>query len=161
MRKSNVLEFHGAFNNFPAQHWQSIRTSNPIESTFGTIRHRTKRSKGCLSRDGMLHMMFKLGQCAETKGWFRDTSERPSVNPNAKDWLSVSITTKMRYGTSFIRCISSRFCGLAQFRIRCHISFNATEHLAISNNMCGRSKTVVQSHACWVFSAVIESVLQT
>lgn len=56
-----------AFYDFPAQHWQSIRTCNPIESTFGTIRHRTKRSKGCLSRDGMLHMMFKLGQCAEKK----------------------------------------------------------------------------------------------
>ena len=59
-----------AFYDFPAQHWQSIRTSNPIESTFGTIRHRTRRSKGCLSRDGMLHMMFKLGQCAEKK-WRR------------------------------------------------------------------------------------------
>jgi transposase-like protein len=59
-----------AFFDFPAQHWQSIRTSNPIESTFGTIRHRTKRSKGCLSRDGMLHMMFKLGLCAEKK-WRR------------------------------------------------------------------------------------------
>ena len=56
-----------SFYDFPAQHWQSIRTSNPIESTFGTIRHRTKRSKGCLSRDGMLHMMFKLSQCAEKK----------------------------------------------------------------------------------------------
>ena len=54
-----------AFYDFPAQHWQSIRTSNPIESAFATIRHRTKRSKGCLTRDGMLHMMFKLGQCAE------------------------------------------------------------------------------------------------
>ena len=59
-----------AFYDFPAQHWQSIRTSNPIESTFGTIRHRTRRSKGCLSRDGMLHMIFKLGQCAEKK-WRR------------------------------------------------------------------------------------------
>ncbi len=59
-----------AFFDFPAQHWQSIRTSNPIESTFATIRHRTKRSKGCLSRDGMLHMIFKLGQCAEKK-WRR------------------------------------------------------------------------------------------
>ena len=57
-----------AFFDFPAQHWISIRTTNPIESTFATIRHRTKRSKGCLSRDGMLHMMFKLGQCAE-KNW--------------------------------------------------------------------------------------------
>lgn len=59
-----------AFYDFPAQHWQSIRTSNPIESAFATIRHRTKRSKGCLTRDGMLHMMFKLGQCAE-KNWRR------------------------------------------------------------------------------------------
>ncbi len=57
-----------AFYDFPAQHWQSLRTTNPIESTFATIRHRTKRSKGCLSRDGMLHMTFKLGQCAE-KNW--------------------------------------------------------------------------------------------
>ena len=47
-----------AFYDFPAQHWQSIRTSNPTESTFGTIRHRTKRSKSCLSRDGMLHVEF-------------------------------------------------------------------------------------------------------
>jgi putative transposase len=59
-----------AFYDFPAKHWQSIRTSNPIESTFGTIRHRTKRSKGCLTRDGMLHMMFKLGMCAE-ESWQR------------------------------------------------------------------------------------------
>jgi transposase-like protein len=59
-----------AFYDFPAQHWQSIRTTNPIESTFGTIRHRTKSSKGCLSRDGMLHMMFKLGQCAQNN-WRR------------------------------------------------------------------------------------------
>ena len=48
-----------------AQHWQSIRTSNLIESAFATIRHRTKRSKGCLTRGGMLHVIFKLGQCAE------------------------------------------------------------------------------------------------
>ena len=59
-----------AFYDFPAMHWQSIRTSNPIESTFGTICHRTKRTKGCLNRDGMLHMMFKLSQCAEQK-WIR------------------------------------------------------------------------------------------
>ena len=62
--RDEVLTFY----DFPAQHWQSIRTSNPIESAFATIRHRTKRTKGCLSRDSMLHMMFKLGQCAE-KSW--------------------------------------------------------------------------------------------
>ena len=59
-----------AFFDFPAKHWQSLRTTNPIESTFATIRHRTKRSRGCLTRDGMLHMMFKLGQCAQ-KNWRR------------------------------------------------------------------------------------------
>ena len=59
-----------AFYDFPSRHWQSLRTTNPIESTFGTIRHRTKRSKGCLTWDGMLHMMFKLSQCAQ-KNWRR------------------------------------------------------------------------------------------
>jgi len=59
-----------AFYAFPAAHWQSLRTTNPIESTFGTIRHRTKRTKGCLTRDGMLHMLCKLGRCAE-KTWRR------------------------------------------------------------------------------------------
>ena len=59
-----------ALFDFSAQHWQSIRTSNPIEPAFATIRHRTKRSKGCLSRDGMCHMMSKLGQCAE-RNWLK------------------------------------------------------------------------------------------
>lgn len=58
------------FYDFPAAHWKSIRTTNPIESMFATVRHRTKRSKGCLSRTTMLHMMFKLGQCAQ-KRWHR------------------------------------------------------------------------------------------
>ena len=56
------------FYDFPAKHWRSIRTTNPIESVFGTIRHRTKRAKGCLSSRGMLDMIFKLGMCAE-KNW--------------------------------------------------------------------------------------------
>ena len=41
-----------AFYDFPAVHWQSLRTTNPIESTFATIRHRTRRSKGCLRPKG-------------------------------------------------------------------------------------------------------------
>ena len=56
------------FYDFPAVHWQHLRTTNPIESTFATIRHRTARTKGCVTRDSLLHMMFKLGQCAE-KNW--------------------------------------------------------------------------------------------
>jgi len=54
-----------AFHDIPAKHWQSIQTSNLIESTFDTIRHRSRRAKCCLNRDGMLHMMFKQGLCAE------------------------------------------------------------------------------------------------
>ena len=49
---------------------QSIRTTYPIESTFSIIQHRTKQTKGCLNRNGMLCMMFKLGQSAE-KRWCR------------------------------------------------------------------------------------------
>ncbi len=45
-----------SFYDFPAQHWQSIRKSNPLENPFATIRHRTKRTTGYLSRDGMLHI---------------------------------------------------------------------------------------------------------
>ena len=59
-----------AFYDFPAEHWIHIRSSNVIESSFATIRHRTKRTKGCLTRDGMLAMIFKLGLCAE-RSWRR------------------------------------------------------------------------------------------
>ena len=59
-----------AFYDFPAMRWQSLRTTNPIESTFATIHHRTRRSKGCLTKTTMLSMMYKLGQCVEKK-WRR------------------------------------------------------------------------------------------
>jgi putative transposase len=59
-----------AFYGFPAEHWIHIRSSNVIESSFATVRHRTKRTKGCLTRDGMLAMIFKLGLCAE-RSWRR------------------------------------------------------------------------------------------
>src|SRR5580700_94287 len=45
-----------AFYDFPAEHWKHLRTSNPIESTFATVRHRTIRSKGCLSNKTALAM---------------------------------------------------------------------------------------------------------
>ncbi len=48
------------FYDFPAEHWQSIRTTNPIESTFSIIRHRTIKSKGCFSRDTIMGSVFKL-----------------------------------------------------------------------------------------------------
>ena len=57
-----------AFYNFPAEHWVHIRTTNPIESTFATVRLRSKRSKNCGSRDTTLAMVFKLMECAQ-KRW--------------------------------------------------------------------------------------------
>ena len=55
------------FYDYPAEHWKHIRTSNPIESTFATVRHRTKRTKGCLSRRTGLAMAFKLMMSAQKK----------------------------------------------------------------------------------------------
>lgn len=56
------------FYDFPAEHWVHIRTTNPIESTFATVRLRTRKTKGCGSRAACLTMVFKLVQCAE-KHW--------------------------------------------------------------------------------------------
>ncbi len=58
------------FYDFPAEHWKHIRTTNPIESTFATVRLRTEKTKGCLSRQTALTMVFRLCQCAE-KTWRR------------------------------------------------------------------------------------------
>jgi putative transposase len=59
-----------AFYDFPAEHWPHLRTSNPIESVFATVRLRTARTKGSGSRTACLTMVFKLAQCAEKK-WRR------------------------------------------------------------------------------------------
>jgi transposase-like protein len=59
-----------AFYDFPAAHWQHIRTTNPVESTFATVRLRTNKTRGCVSRNTILAMVFKLGQSAE-KRWHR------------------------------------------------------------------------------------------
>lgn len=59
-----------AFYDFPAEHWIHIRTTNPIESAFATVRLRTKKSKNCGSRETTLAMVFKLMQSAE-KRWIK------------------------------------------------------------------------------------------
>lgn len=58
------------FYNFPARHWQHIRTTNPIESTFATVRLRTAKTRNNLSRESMLSLVFKLARAAE-KRWLR------------------------------------------------------------------------------------------
>jgi putative transposase len=58
------------FYDFPAEHWKHLRTTNVIESSLATVRHRTVRSKGCLSNKTALAMIFKLAEAAE-KSWRR------------------------------------------------------------------------------------------
>jgi transposase-like protein len=57
-----------AFYDFPAEHWIHLRTSNPIESTFASLRLRTAKTKGCGSRIACLSMVFKLALSAQ-KRW--------------------------------------------------------------------------------------------
>ena len=59
-----------SFYPFPAEHWAHLRTTNPIESTFATVRLRTQRTKGCGSRLATLTMVYKLGLEAQ-KCWRR------------------------------------------------------------------------------------------
>ena len=56
-----------AFYDFPAEHWKHIRTTNTIERTFATVRHRTGKTKGCLSPKTGLAMAFKLMMSAQRK----------------------------------------------------------------------------------------------
>lgn len=58
------------FYDFPADHWAHIRTTNPIESAFATVRHRTRQTKGCGNRMATLTMVYKLAKIAE-EGWRR------------------------------------------------------------------------------------------
>ena len=63
LRKDEDVLF--TFYDFPAEHWMHIRTTNPIESAFATVRHRTRQTKGCGSRLATLMMVFKLATQAE------------------------------------------------------------------------------------------------
>ena len=55
------------FYDFPAEHWIHLRTTNPIESTFATVRLRTAKTRGCVSRASILSMVFKLAKSAEQR----------------------------------------------------------------------------------------------
>ena len=64
-----------AFYAFPAEHWVHLRTTNPIESTFATLRHRTTRTKNCVTRTTFLGLAFKLAEEA-AKSWRRITAPK-------------------------------------------------------------------------------------
>src|SRR5262245_64575216 len=64
LRKDRDVLF--SFYDFPAAHWQHLRTTNPVESTFATVRLRTERTKGCGSRLATLTMVWHLTRAAST-----------------------------------------------------------------------------------------------
>ena len=66
------------FYDFPAEHWKHIRTTNPIESTFSTVRLRTDKVRSCFSSNTVVTMALKLCQCAE-KRWQRLHSHKKLV----------------------------------------------------------------------------------
>src|SRR5258705_1248615 len=74
-----------AFFDFPAEHWDHLRTSNPIESVFATVRHRTVRTKGALSAKTARLMVFKLVNAAP-KTWRRLKGENqlPRAPPSSQ-----------------------------------------------------------------------------
>ena len=82
-----------AFFDFPAEHWDHLRTSNPIESVFATVRHRTVRTKGALSQKTARLMVFKL-VIAASKTWRRLKGENrlPMVIAGVKFTDGVAIT---------------------------------------------------------------------
>ena len=82
-----------AFFDFPAEHWDHLRTSNPIESVFATVRHRTVRTKGSLSHKTARLMVFKLVMSA-AKTWRRLKGENqlPMVVDGVKFTDGVAVT---------------------------------------------------------------------
>ena len=81
------------FYDFPAEHWDHLRTSNPIESVFATVRHRTVRTRGALSQDTARLMVFKLVMAA-AKTWRRLKGENqlPKVVQGVKFTNGVEVT---------------------------------------------------------------------
>jgi putative transposase len=100
------------FYDFPAEHWKHLRTTNPIESTFATVRHRAIRSKGCLSNKTALAMVFKLVEAAQRAwrrldggnqlpkvmltGWRSPTNPRPAASPQPPPPDPQAVTKKWR-----------------------------------------------------------------
>ena len=88
-----------AFFDFPAEHWDHLRTANPIESVFATVRHRTVRTRGALSQKTAKLMVFTLVMAA-AKTWRRLKGENqlPKVIPGVRfrDGVEVTETSVQR-----------------------------------------------------------------
>ncbi len=92
-----LLTFYG----FPAEHWDHLRTANPIESVFATVRHRTVRTKGALSQDTARLMAFKLVTAA-AKTWRRLKGETqlPKVAQGVRFQNGVEVTDTPEQSTA-------------------------------------------------------------
>ena len=87
-----------AFYDIPAEHWDHLRTSNPIESVFATVRHRTVRTKGSLSSTTARLMVFKLTAASKTWRRLKGESQLPKIVAGAT----------FRDGTEIVQAPSSR-----------------------------------------------------
>jgi len=86
------------FFDFPADHWDHLRTTNPIESVFATVRHRTVRMKGALSQDTARLMVFKLVMAA-SKTWRRlkGQNQLPKVVKGAKFRDGIEVVPEAKF----------------------------------------------------------------
>ena len=84
------------FFDFPADHWDHLRTSNPIESVFATVRHRTIRTKGALSQDTARLMVFKLVMAA-SKTWRRLRGQEPVAESHRRCKIQRRNRRRRRY----------------------------------------------------------------
>ena len=86
-----------AFFDFPAEHWQHLRTTNPIESVFATVRHRTVRTKGSLSHGTALVMVFKLVMAAsQTWRRLKGRNHLPKIIEGVKFTDGIEVTEPAR-----------------------------------------------------------------
>jgi transposase-like protein len=105
------------FYDFPAEHWMHLRTTNPIESTFATVRLRTAKTRGCVSRESILAMVFMLVKSAErhwrklngisaslksSRGWcsrmeYRTTSRKSPPDQTCSDTQQLTISPLSRH----------------------------------------------------------------
>ena len=83
-----------AFYDFPAEHWTHLRTTNPIESTFATVKLRTAKTRGCLSRKTMLTMVFQL--CLSAQSRWRRLSHIADLERLSKTFVSLMESGKTR-----------------------------------------------------------------
>ena len=97
------------FYDFPAEHWDHLRTSNPIESVFATVRHRTVRTKGALSQDTARLMVFKLVMAA-ARTWRRLKGENqlPKIVQGVRFINGVEITNTPALSAAMLQVLRAK-----------------------------------------------------